>query len=141
MVYITFNNELVYDGKVLKNQDNDIIYVNDIFATFESSKKIDSVSKQKFKKYKYSFNLYVIDDKKELYEIINTNNNISVVKLTSDSNKVKEYIYEKDISKLTIVFEDNTTKVVYSNNNNKELLTSTIYDRNSNNNEKVLIQP
>lgn len=143
-LYITFNNELVYDGEMIKNKDGDIIYVNDAFSTFEftSDKKINNnnISKELLKKYKFSFITYAIDDKKDLYKITILNNKLDLEKLTSDSNKVKEYVYEKDNSKLTIVFDDGTMQIV-EGNENRELLTSTIYDKNSNNNEKVLIKP
>ena len=142
LAYITFNNELVYDDEKLSDDQGNIIYVNDVFATFEfnSNKKINIKNKNDLKKYNYSFILYIIDDKKDLYEFTITNKSKDLKKLTNDSNKVKEYIYEKDIYKLTIVYEDTTTKVIESNSK-KEIITSTIYDKNSNNNEKVLIQP
>lgn len=143
LVYITFNKELYYKGKTVK-YDNERIYIKDIFSSLEvdSDKRIDvlSLSMSKLKKYNYKFDTYIIDKNGIIYDFVISNTSVSIVKKNDSSNKIKEYLYESknSVSTLTILFENGTKEIIQSSNN-RIMTTSTIYDKNSNNNEKALI--
>lgn len=145
MIYITFNNELSYNGKILKNDNNETIHVKDVFSSFEidSNKNIDinNISKKSLKKHSYLFNFYIIDDNQIVYKFDISNKNKTLISLNDNSNKVKEYIYERGNSSKLIIIFDNGTKQTIESGNNKLITTSTTYDKRENNNETVLIQP
>lgn len=141
IIYINFNNELVYNDETIKNNGKRI-YVKDVFSSLEieSKKRVDinSLSMNDLIKHNYLFTNYIIDKNGIMYELRIVNKNMDIIKINDSSNKVKEYIYEtKDnVSKLTILFEDETKEEIKSGNN-KVLGTSTIYDKKSTT-EKVM---
>ena len=143
MIYITFNNELVYNNEYLKNSSGKKIYVKDIFSSFEiiSDKdiNIDKITKKELQQYDYLFQSYIIDNNQIVYKFDVSNKDKKLIALNNESNKVKEYIYEPD-EKLIIIFEDGTSKLIKVDTN-KVVTTSTIYDKNQNNEEKILLQP
>ena len=143
MIYISFENELVYDKKSLENNNNEIIHAKDVFSSYEikSQKNIDikKLNKKSLKKYKYIFSTYIIDENQLAYQFDITNKGESIIPLNSEKNKVKECIYEAD-KKLLIIFEDGTEKEIKSSKN-RVITTSTIYDKKERNNDKVLIKP
>ena len=143
MIYISFKNELIYDKNKLKNGNNETIYIKDIFSSYEIKSKdtidLENLNQKKLKKYNYVFSSYIIDTNQMAYQFDITNKGESMIPLNSEENKVKEYIYESG-KKLLITFEDGTKKEIKINKN-KIITTSTIYDRNEHNNDKVLISP
>ena len=142
MIYISFNNELVYNKERLTNNNNETIYVKDIFSSFEVKSKdnnIKTLNKKNLKKYNYTYSSYIIDINQMAYQFDITNKGERLIPLNSDENKVKEYVYEPG-KKLLIIFEDDTEKEIKTSKN-RVIITSTIYDRNEHSNDKVLIKP
>ncbi len=143
MIYITFNDELVYNKKYLKDNNNQNIYVKDVFSSFEVSSKadinIETLNKDSLKKYDYKFSTYIIDNNQIAYQFDVSNKGERIISLNDASNKVKEYVFESD-KKLIIIFEDGSNKTIKAEKN-KVLTTSTVYDRNQNSDKKVIIQP
>lgn len=143
MIYITFKNEVFYNGNVLKNKNNEIIYTKDVFSSFEitDDKSIDlkKITKKDLKKHKFLYRTYIIDDNKIVYQFDITNKGEKIIALNNQTNSVKDYIYETN-KELIITFEDGTEKKVKADNN-RTLSNSTIYDKNNSTDEKVLIKP
>lgn len=143
MIYITFNNELIYNEEYLKDKNNQTIYVKDVFSSFEVLSKddinIEKLNKNNLKKYDYKFSTYIIDNNQIAYRFDVSNKGKRIISLNDTSNKVKECIYESD-EKLIIIFEDGTNQTIKAGKN-KVITTSTIYDRNQNNDKKAIIQP
>lgn len=143
MIYISFENVLIYDKKGLEDNNNKTIHAKDVFSSYEikSKKNVDmkKLNKKSLKKYKYIFSTYIIDENQLAYQFDITNKGESIIPLNSKENKVKEYIYEAD-KKLSIIFEDGTAKEIKVGKN-RIITTSTIYDKKERNNDKVLIKP
>lgn len=131
MVYITFNNEIIYKNNVLKDLSGNVIYVRDMFSTFEilSNENVDltKISFSDLRKYDYIFELYVVDKSEVLHKITLSNDDI---KVNDFSSKVKQVQYNGSV--LEIIFDNNKYEKI-KNSSNKLIGTSTIYDKNSKN--------
>lgn len=134
IIYKTFDNELVYNGNIITNSDGKRIFIDDMFSCFEifGSSKIDfnSIDSSSLKEYKYLFNTYAISTEGMIYKIEIDSTNRSEVRVNMYSvDKVKQINYiSKD--KVQIVYDDGKFDVIESSDN-KDLITSTLYDRNN----------
>lgn len=143
VLYITFKEELVYNGEILKNDKNKSVYVKDVFSSFEvngdSAVDYENLSMKEAKKKGYLFTSYIFDKKGLMYKYEITNDGESLKLINDSSNKVKMYSFEKDddSSLLSVLFE-NGKKDEYKIDNNKIMTTSTVYDKN-NNKEKIIM--
>lgn len=141
LIYISFNNELIYKEKYLLDNGGKKIFVKDVFSTFKiDGKNIDfgNIPDNLLKQNDYLFSTYIIDVNQMLYRYDINKKGEEMVSLNNETNKIKEYIYESNV-KLTIVFEDNTKTEIKADDNTM-LVTSTIYDKNKSDN-KVIVQP
>lgn len=134
IVYKTFNDEIVYNNKVLKIDDK-VVYAKDMFSSFEikSDDDIDigELNYSDLKKYEYLFVTYIIDEKGLLYKLDISNDDTSFECINKTSDKVKQIDY--GTSRITIVFNNGDEEVI-SKEKNKVLSTSTMHDRTKNDN-------
>ena len=120
ILYQTFNNELEYNNTRIKDEDNNSIFVKEMFAILE---KLDKES--------YIFKVYIIDEDSFMYLFEVNSNNFSnpVTNLKKQVEKVEEvnYVKENDsIKEIKIKYENGKSKVI---GKDKEIITSTVYDR------------
>lgn len=149
MYYINFEKELVpnYDiENPVKTNENKKLIVQDLFGTLESNNKNNLdinnlIYKDFLEKINFSFKLYVLDINNDLYKIDMTNEtlkNKEISNITKVSNdKVKTITYETnetpEITGILITYADGTIEKITSGEN-KTIITSTLYEKNSNKN-------
>ncbi len=152
MFYLTFENKLVYNYKnetIVQNEVNEDILVKDVFATIEieNSKNIDFTKtsfKEITKKYDYIYTIYIIDGNGKIYSIqldkSNINNSTIIGALTYNEELVKELKYDIDkeeIKNVNIIYSNGKEEKI-TKDKNKVILTSTIYDKTKNDENKLL---
>ena len=134
IIYKTFDNELVYNGKTITEANGNRIFIDDMFSCFEifDSSKIDfsSINSSDLKNYKYLFTTYAVSNKGIIYKLEIDSTNKSEVRVDMYSvNEVKQINYiNKD--KVQIVYGDGKIDVIESHDN-MDLITSTLYDRSN----------
>lgn len=136
IIYKTFEDNLIYDNKIITNEKDQEIRVKNIFASIEmkdeSKEKPQDITIKKFRKTNFVYTIYIID-KNDLAYKVEITNDTKVPKAQLISPKlVKELKYEKELE-IDIIYDDGTYEMV-KETQNKKLLYSTIYDK-----EKKLI--
>lgn len=114
-IYITFDKELISNGNIIKDEEENKIIVKDVFGVADKTKKN-----------KYDFKIYILD----------INNNIYILekektKLYSEK-KVENIEYQQDnniINSVFLTYEDNSSEIIKTNG---WIATSTLYERETN---------
>ena len=136
IIYKTFEDNLIYDNKIVTNEKDQEIRVKNIFASIEmkdeSKEKLQDITIKKFRKTNFVYTIYIIDKNDLAYKVeITSDTKVPKAQLISPK-LVKELKYEKEVE-IDIIYDDGTYEMV-KETQNKKLLYSTIYDK-----EKKLI--
>lgn len=152
MLYQTFENKLTYTYKndtTIKNEENKEIFVKEMFSIFEiNTKKVIDLTniniKDLTKKYSFLFTTYIVDEEGTIYKLEINNEKIKnkeEVTASIHSKKIVNVIkYEKEhniITKAIIIYMDGTEEQIETKPN-KEIVTSTIYDKNQLTNDTII---
>lgn len=126
IVYISFNKELIYKDKTIVDQDNNTIYIKDIFSILEIDNKNKTEIKD-YKKHKYTYLIYIIDNNGKLYVMTLDNENYEIKQLETKGD-VKDIVYEtknEEIVKIKIIYGNGNIDV-FEKGVNKYLINSTL---------------
>lgn len=101
-VFITFQNELAFNDNIIKDDNDRVIKVEDLFSSFSTSDTkqldIENITYDRLNKNNYKFDIYVLDKKSYLYILSIDNSSFKkapVIKKVN-SKKIKIIDYEKD---------------------------------------------
>lgn len=139
-VYITFQNELVFNNNLIKDENDKVLKIVDLFSTFSTSDTksmdIESITYEKLNKNKYKFDIYLLDKNNYLYLLSIDNKSFKylpvIKKVNNKKIKIIDYGKDKDgsINKVTITDIDGKVTNIFKTKYNTINL-STISERKS----------